>query len=112
MRQRIMSMKQKVGGRTKIYNIDSLKDDEVKLKYLEGICNKNLHEPEPSTTSVEEYWDRIKSSVNKNAEEVIGFRPKQERHTRFDERHRKIKDRNNALLKMLQQATSASVEEF
>jgi hypothetical protein len=112
MRQIIMSMKQKVGKKTKIYNIDSLKDGEVKLKYLEGICNKDLHEPEPSTTSVEEYWERIKSSVNKNAE-VIGIRPKQERHTRFDEeRHRTIKDRNNALLKMLQQATSASVEEF
>jgi hypothetical protein len=46
-------------------------------------------------------------------EEVIGFRPKQERNTWFDEQcQRKIEDRNNARLKMPQQTTTARVEEF
>jgi hypothetical protein len=107
--QRITAMKQKTGEKTKIYNTDSLKDGEIKLKYQGGISKK----PEPSTSNVEEWWERIKTSITKYVEEVIGFRPKQERNTWFDEQcQRKIEDRNNARLKMPQQTTAASVEEF
>jgi hypothetical protein len=79
MRQRIMTKKQKMGEKTKLYNVDSLKDGEVKLKYQEGI-SKDLQEAELSSSSVEECWERIKTSITKNAK-VIGFRPKQERNT-------------------------------
>jgi hypothetical protein len=112
MRQRIMAMKQKMGEKTELYNVDSLKDGvEVKLKYQEGI-SKDLQKSEPSSSSAEECWERIKTNVTKNAE-VIGFRPKQERNTWFDEEcQRKIEDRNNARLIMLWQTKRESVEQF
>jgi hypothetical protein len=71
-----------------------------------------LQESEPSSSSAEECWERIKTSVTKNAE-VIGFRPKQERNTWLDEEcQRKIEDRNNARLIMLWQTKRESVEQF
>jgi hypothetical protein len=113
IRQRIMAMEQKMGEKTELYNVDSLKDGvEVKLKYREGI-SKDLQESEPSSSSAEECWERIKTSVTKNAEEVIGVRPKQETNNWYDEEcQRNIEDRNNARLKMLRQTKRESMDEF
>jgi hypothetical protein len=53
IRQRIKGMKQKMCNKMKIYNIDSLNDGRVKLKYQEGI-SKNLQESESMITNIGE----------------------------------------------------------
>jgi hypothetical protein len=64
-------------------------------------------------SNVEECWTKIKTSIKTNAEAVLGERKNQIRHEWFDDECRqKLEERNKACLKMLQQVTRATRDEY
>jgi hypothetical protein len=72
-----------------------------------------LKEQDFTINNVEECWMKMKTSIKTNVEEVLGERKDQISNEWFDEEcHQKLDKRNKARLKMLQQVTSATKEEY
>lgn len=97
------------------FNVEKLNSANTRKLYAEKMEQRILEDVTevPADDDVEELWNRIRTSVETVAEEVVGRKGPRKRNDWFDEECKQALDAKNAArAKHLQRATRANLEDY
>lgn len=97
-RSRISTNMPRPMTKSKKFDVDRLKREEVQERYV-TVLKEKLNPQVDAQDSIDKEWEHIKESIRTAAEEVVGYKRTPKKNDWYDEEYREGIDRRNMLRK-------------
>jgi len=112
-KQRISGSYSRSVCKSNAYDVDKLKDENIKADFLSALREKLRSNLPDINIITKDDWKTVKEIICQEAKIHLGTRPKVQRKERFNEEYRiAIQEKNKARKKVIQRKTRSNIEEY